>query len=338
MTDKIDDIGMIETLRLKSEEIDMDQYLKTKLGGYTKQSVLEYLNALRKQQQTTADTFYRNLQTVYNEKETIKKNNEALQYRLNKIESEYKNLSESMMAVQLDHSDFTMQDILALKNTNAAMEEELKKNDIEKASLDNNIKHLNQTFDDLTERLKQSEHEISAAKEVIITEKQESKELRDKVAKLSIVIEDKMDEVKYLKALQSEGQVAELTSQVNSLTNQLMTQTEVMAGLNSEVSIKEKAIETLTAQTGLQKNMLDDLNKTVEELQNQNEKLLSANTAFTKQLQDNCTKTIDLIHEKSDITIEKIIANRRLDEANSKIAKLEIEIQKCTKLDELKGC
>jgi len=338
MTDKIDDIGMIETLRLKSEEIDMDQYLKTKLGGYTKQSVLEYLNALRKQQQTTADTFYRNLQTVYNEKETIKKNNEALQYRLNKIESEYKNLSESMMAVQLDHSDFTMQDILALKNTNAAMEEELKKNDIEKASLDNNIKHLNQTFDDLTERLKQSEHEISAAKEVIITEKQESKELRDKVAKLSIVIEDKMDEVKYLKALQSEGQVAELTSQVNSLTNQLMTQTEVMAGLNSEVSIKEKAIETLTAQTGLQKNMLDDLNKTIEELQNQNEKLLSANTAFTKQLQDNCTKTIDLIHEKSDITIEKIIANRRLDEANSKIAKLEIEIQKCTKLDELKGC
>lgn len=338
MVDKMDDISVVETLRLKTEEIDMDQYLKTKWGGYTKQSVLEYLNVLRKQQQITADTFYRNLQTVYNEKESINKSNEALQYRLSKIESEYKNLSESMIAIKFEDSNLTMQDILVMKSTNAAMEEGLKKSNFEKASLENEIKHLNNSINDLTDKLKQSEYEISAAKEVIITEKQESKELRDKIVNLSIVIEDKMDEIKYLKSLQSEGQVAELTSHINDITNQLMTQTEVMSNLNSEVSMKEKTIAALTSETELQKQMLNDLSKTVENLQNQNEKLLFTNTTFTKQLQDNYTKTIDLINEKSDITIEKNVAYRKLDEANSKIAMLEMKIQKSIKLEELKGC
>ncbi|WP_156900534.1 hypothetical protein [Anaerovorax odorimutans] len=344
MTDKIDDISVIETLRTKTEEIDMDQYLKRKLGGYTKQSVLEYLNVLRKQQQTTTDTFYQNLQTIYNEKETIKNNNETLQNRLNKIESEYKNLIESIKTIKLENSDLSPQDIIALKSTNAANEEELKKSNIEKVSLENKIKHLKNSINDLNEKLKQCEHEISASKEIIIKEKQESKELRNKISELSTVIEDNHNEINYLKSLQSEGQIAELTLQVNSLTNQLITQTEVMSNLNSEVNIKEKTITTLTSETELQKQMINDLNKTIEELQKQNDKLLLTNTTFSKQLQDNFSKTIDLINEKSDITIDKISAYRKLDEANSKIAVLEMKIQKSNKLEEnikleeLKGC
>ncbi|MEL7658916.1 MAG: hypothetical protein AAGU75_23745, partial [Bacillota bacterium] len=329
---------VIETLRLKTEEIDMDQYLKSKLGGYTKQSVLEYLNILRKQQQTTADTFSRNMQTLYNEKETIKKENETLHLKVDKIESEYKNLSEAITAVQFENSDLTMQDVIALQKKSAALEEELKKSSYEKTSLENEIKHLNDTLNDLSEKLKLSQTEIAAANEVIITEKQEKKELRDKVVGLTIIIEDKQDEVKYLKALQSEGQVAELTSQVSQLTSQLSTQTEVMSNLNALVCNKGKTVETLTDETILHKQMLNDLNKTVEELQQQNEKLLHANTAFSKQLQDNCLKTIDLINEKSDIIIEKIAAERKLDEANSKISMLELKLQRSSKMDDLKGC
>ncbi len=336
MIDKIAEISVVETLRLKTEELDMNQYLKTKWGGYTKQSVLEYLNVLRKLQQTTADTFARNLQTIYNEKEAIKKNNEGLQHQLVKIESEYKNLCESMKAIQLEDSNLTMQDIHLLKNKNAAMEEELQKSSFEKDALENKIKHLNVTIDDLTELRKQTEQELAAAKEMILAEKQESKELRDKVVGLTIIVEDKTDEIKYLKALQAEGRVAELTSHINHLSNQLETQTEVMANLNSETSRKGKTIETLTAETEMQKEMLSDLNKTVAALQTQNEKLLLANANFADQLQDGFSKTIDFINEKSDITIEKIAANRKLDEANSKIAILEREILKNNKLEEFK--
>jgi hypothetical protein len=42
------DDGIIEHLRGKTEEVDLDQILKKSLGGYTKQSVLEYLGILRK--------------------------------------------------------------------------------------------------------------------------------------------------------------------------------------------------------------------------------------------------------------------------------------------------
>lgn len=344
MTDQTDESNVVETLRLKTEEIDMDQYLKTKWGGYTKQSVLEYLNVLRKQQQTTADTFYRNLQIVYNEKETINKANETLKNQLKKIESEYKNLCESMESVQLEDSNLTMQDIIALKNKSAVLEEERKKVIFDKTSLENEIKHLKNTINDLTEKLNQSERETAAAKEVIIAEKQESKGLRDQVVKLTIEIEDKTDELKYLMAMQTESQISELTSHVSQLTAQLTNQTEAMANLNSEVNLKEKTVETLTAEIGLQKQMLNDLSKTVEDLQNQNEKLLHANTAFTKQLQESYAKTIELINEKSDITIEKIAANRKLDMAGSKIAMLEMKLEKSDtikdrkELDELKGC
>lgn len=336
MTDKMDDRSVIETLRLKTEEIDMNQFLKRILGGYSKNSVLEYLTVLRKQQQTTADTFSRNLQNVYDEKEALNKENEVLQYRLNKMESEYKNLRESMMAIKLEDPNLTMHDILKLKNTNAVMEEELKKSKVENDSLENKIKHLHYAINDQNEKLTQSEHEILAAKEIIISEKQESKQLRDKVVALSLLIEDKLDENKYLKALQSEGQVAELTSHVNELTNQLATQTEVMSSLNCEVSMKEKTIEVLTAETEVQNEMINNLNNTVEKLQNQNEKLRNANTIFTNQLKDNYIKTIDLINEKSDITIEKIVAQRKLDDAGSKIAMLELKIEKNSKLEKRK--
>ena len=338
MTENMNEHSVIETLRLKTEEIDIDQYLKTKLGGYTKQSVLEYLNILRKQQQTTADTFSRNMQTLYNEKEAIKKENETILYKLDKIESEYKNLCESIRAIQFEDSNFTMQDMIALQKKSAVQEEELKKSNYEKTSLENEIGHLNDSLNDLTEKLKQSQTEVAAANEIIFTEKQTVKDLRDKVVGLTISIEDSLDEVKYLKALQTEGQFAGLTSQISQLTAQLSTQTEIMSNLNSEAGNSGKTIETLTDETIMQNQMLNDLNKTVEELQRQNDKLLLTNTVFSQQLRDNCEKTIDLINKKSDITIEKIAAVRKLDEANSKISMLELKLQKSSKMDELKGC
>lgn len=335
MTDKMDEISMIETLRLKTEEIDMDQYLKTKLGGYTKQSVLDYLNVLRKQQQTTADTFYRNLQAIYNEKEAINQSKQALQYRLDKAELEYKNLCEAMTSIQLEDSNLMLQDMIALKNKSAVLEEQLEKSNFDKASLENEIKHGRDLLNDMTQKLERLDHEMAAAKEVVLAEKRESKELRNKVVELTIVIEDKTDEIQYLKALQSEGQVADLTSNVNHLTTQLMTQTEIMGNLNLQVSMKEKATETLTAESELQMQMLYDLNKTVEKLENQNEKLLLANTTFKNQLQESYAKSIILINEKSDIIVEKIVANRKLDEALSKIAMLEMKINRSNKLEEL---
>lgn len=331
-----EDINVVEALRSKAEWLDMDQYLKTKMGGYTKQSVLEYLNVLRKQQQNTAETFYQNLQTLHNEKEELIKANETLQYQIKKTKSEYQNLKASMMT-KLDGADYTLEDIISLKNTIAAQEEEIYKIKDEEDLLENKIDMLNLALIDQEEKLKLAEREIAAAKEVIISEKNESKEQRRQVAELSIALEAKIDEIKYLKALQSEGQIAELTSKVNSLSNSLLTQTEIMENQNSDIALKENIIETLTAENQLQKQRISDLSNTLENLQKQDDKLMFANKALADKLQEDYKKNINLIMEKSDITIEKIVSMHRLDEANSKIAMLELEIKKQTKADEMKS-
>jgi len=330
-----DDINVVEALRSKTEELDMDQYLKSKMGGYTKQSVLEYLSVLRKQQQTTADTFYQNLQTLHEEKSALQKNNEALQYQIKKIESEYKNLKSSMMT-EIKDSDYTVEDIISLKNTIAAQEEELNNSKNNKFSLENKIENLNLYINDLMEKIKNAEYEIAAAKEIIIAEKQETKEQRRQVLELSITLEGKMDEIKYLKALQSEGEIAELTSKVSSLNNQLMTQSEVMEKLNNDVSLKEKTIENLNSETELQKQRIEDLNKALENLQKQDDKLMFANKTLADKLQEDYKKTVDLIVEKSDVMIEKLVYLHRLNEANSRIAMLELELKKNNKAEELK--
>ncbi|MCI2000691.1 MAG: hypothetical protein LKJ75_08535 [Clostridia bacterium] len=336
MVDNTKDLDVVETLRLKTEEIDMDQYLKTRLGGYTKKSVLEYLNILRKQQQVTADTFYNNLQTVYNEKDELTKINKSLQYELNKIKMEYKNLSESMTEMKLEDLDFTAQDVITLQNANSALEENVKKIGFEKESLENEIIRQKNYIDELEAQLKQSKSEVIAVKEIVSTKKQEAKELRDKMIELTINIESKEEEIKYLKASHEEGQIVKLRTDIEELTNQIMTQTEVNASLNSQIKTRTKTIDILTEETELQKQMLDDLKRTVEDFQYKNEKLLYANKVFTEQLQEVHTRSIELINEKSFVTVEKIDFQRKLDEANSKIAMIEMKLNKKAVIGEIK--
>ena len=336
MIEKNGDESVIETLRSKTEEIDINQYLKSRFGGYTKQSVLEYLNALRKQQQMTADTFHRNSQALRNEKEAVKKTNEALMYRLSKLESEYQNLSESMKSIRLEDSSFTAKDVYSLKGTNAVLEEDLKKSKGEKDSLEKKLQRQEQSIKGLNEKLEQSAHQVLAARELLVSEKQETKMQRDRVAELSTTVEEKLDEIKYLKGMQSERPVESLKAKVNDLTQQLSTQTEVIAKLNSGMSLKEKSLRALTAENETQKHKVNEQHKMVEDLLKQNEKLQFSIKTLTNQLQDEYKKAIDLIGEKSDITVEKLIAQRKLDEANSQISMLELEIQKSIKSEELK--
>ena len=336
MPDKNDDINIIETLRLKTEEIDMDKYLKTTFGGYTKQSVLDYLNVLRKQQQTTADTFYRNIQTAYNEKDALMKANEALQCKIDKLESEYKNLSDSMLTVKLEDAEITMQDIISLKNTISAQEEELHKSKADKSALENKIDNLNNVIDDLQKKIEQTEQEVLAAKEMLITEKHESKDQRNKITELSIAMESKLDEIKYLKAQQSEGKIHELNSKISDLTNQLTSQAEIMAKLNEQIELKEANIAIVTDDNEMHKERINNLVKTVQNLEESSEKLLLKNEQLIKQLEECHKKTIELISERSDETVERLITQRNLDEANSKIAMLEIELQGLNKSKHLK--
>lgn len=167
--------NIVEALRSKTEETDMNQYLKKTLGGYTKSSVLEYLGILRKQQQAMSDTFSRNQQLLFEEKESLKKDNEALKLRLMQIEAENKNLSESMRCSELGEKEVTSSKILVLKNHAFALEEELNKSRIYQYQLESQINQLKIIIKEYSIKLEQAQQEKLGIKEMLKTGMLESK-------------------------------------------------------------------------------------------------------------------------------------------------------------------
>ena len=330
-----DDMNIVELLRVKTEEADMDSYLKTTFGGYTKQSVLDYLAILRKNQQVMSETFYKNQQTLYDEKEKLKKSNEGLQTRLSKIETEYKNLSETMMTFKLENKEFSIQDIVSLKNNIAALEEEVKRSKDHKLNLEKKIDLIEQSNMDLQYKLEQSGMETEAQKEMLIAEKMDSKKLRDMVSELSSNLEAERDEIKYWKALQTEGQVGELTTKINELTINLSVQTELIAKQNADRMMREQTIDVLTQEVSVLKNTIKTLTESTEDINIQNDKLIQANNMLNQQMEEEYKKSMALIQEKSDITIDKIIAMKKLSEAESKISMLEVQLNKGKKIEEI---
>lgn len=334
---KENDKDFIEMLRDKTEE-DLDSVLKktTIGGGYTKQSVQEYLAILRKQQQTSKDTFSRNLQTLFEEKEKLTRTNETLLARINKLTAEYDNMSQSLKNIKLEDSEFSAQDVMTLKNKIVSLEENLKITDRENSSLSRKNEQLADEIKNLSIKLQHSTQETEAQKEMLKMERIESKKQRDTVADLSRLLEEEKNEVKYLKGTMTDGKFAELNSKVDELTENLSAQTEIIKKLNKENTLKDKTIDSLNDEVALLKQKTSNLMKSLSDSNTQNDKLLVANESLKLQLQDEYQKSIALINEKANITIDRLIAQKNLSIAEAKIASMEMKLMKFNKASEVK--
>lgn len=325
---EINNIDIDEMFRGKTQEADLKQYLKSTIGGYTKKSVQEYLSVLREQQQVSQETFSRNLQALFEEKESIKKNNESLLSKYNRMSAEYDNLAESYNDIKIDNSEFSAQDIISLKSIVAKLEEEVKITNREKITLEKKIIQQDKDKEDLTLKLEQSTKEKEAQHQMLKSEKLESKKQRDIVADLYSLLEDEKNEIRYLKNVMSEGNISQLSFKVNELTEQLSSQTEVIAKLNSENMLNNDTIDTLTSEIVLLKLNISNLTKTVADLNIQNEKLMSSNETLKSHLEKEYKNSIMHINEKSNVIIDKFIAQRKLSDSESEFSLLKLEMEK----------
>lgn len=333
---KENDNNFIEMLRDKSEE-DLDSILKKTLGGgYTKQSVHEYLAILRKQQQTSKDTFSRNLQILFEEKEKLTKTNETLLVRINKLTAEYDNMSESLKNIKLEDSEYSAQNVITLKNKIVSLEEKVKVTDRENNSLERKIGQLKDEINNLNLKLQHSIQETEAQKEMLKSERVESKKQRDTVADLSRMLEEEKNEIKYLKGTMSDGKFAELNAKIGELSTHLSSQTEIIKKVNLEHNLKDKTIDSLNDEVALLKQKSSSLMKSLNDTNTQNDKLLVANESLKYQLQEEYKKSIALINEKANISIDRLIAQKNLSIAESKVASLEMQLLKMNKAVEVK--
>lgn len=330
-----DNKNIVDMIRDKTEEFDLNSILKSTFGGYTKQSVHEYLTLLRKQQQTSQETFSRNLQTLFEEKETIKKSNEALLARYNKLSAEYDNLAESLKNIKVEDSEYSAQTVLTLKNNVLSLEEEVKKYNRERKAQENEIERRNNEISNLQTKLEHSMQETEAQKAMLKAERSETKKQRDTVADLSRLLEEEKNEVKYLRSTMTDGKYADLNSKIGELSSQLAAMTEIIKKQNHENELKEKTIETLNDEIAMLKQKLSTMNNSLQASNKQNDKLLVANEALKYKLQEEYKKSIDLINENSNISIERLIAQKNLSTAEAKIISLEMQLLKQKKSEDI---
>lgn len=333
---KNENVNFIETLREKSEETDMNIYLKSAFGGYTKQSVLDYFGVLKKNQQTMSETFQKNQQALYEEKEKLKKTNETLTNRLNKIEAEHQAFTENIRTSNNGSKEFNVNELLELKALVAKLETEAKKEKDESANLKRTLEQKQNTSNELVSEINQLKEETTAIKEMLKSEQLEIKKLRSTVADQANTIEGERDEIKYWKGLQTEGKQAELSTKVHDLSEQLSMQTALLEKENLDREIREEAFKSLTEEVEALKANIGSMTHILENTNLQNDKLMSTNNALTSKLEEDYKISINLIREKSEMNIDKLIAIKKMGEAESRISILELQINKNCKSDEIK--
>jgi len=336
MAKTTDEINVVELLREKTEETDLKLSLKSTLGGFTKKSVVKYLTLLREQQQAAAEIFDQNMQSLFAEKANLKAENEALKERLLKQDSEYKNLSEAILVHDLENESYEQQEIVNFKGTIAAMENEIRKISEANTELTKSNEQLIESVKALETELALSRQETEAQKGQVALEKNESKKERDKILQLLEEVEEQRDEIKCLRELMSENKITQITNSISELKAQLNTSAEIIANYSVTILSKEQSIETLTAENESLKQNVSHLSKMLENTNIQNDKLLLANKSLSDQLKEEYKNAIAMINAKSDIIMDKLMAMKKLDEANSKIVMLEMQLERDCMSDEKK--
>ena len=96
--------AFLEELREKSGETDLDSILKSTIGGYTKQSVLEYLFTIKKQQQSLKEAYEAELQSAMSEREKAAIELGGMIGKMQALENEKKRLSEALSKLKIDHT------------------------------------------------------------------------------------------------------------------------------------------------------------------------------------------------------------------------------------------
>lgn len=332
---EINEKSVVGMLREKTEEADMEQYLKRTIGGYTKQSFLKYLAVFRKQQTDTVETFNQNLQALYDEKKSMQETMEVLRARCAKAETELKNLTESVTTFKLEDNACSTQDVVAMKSKIAAYEGTLKKANAYCLDLKSQMERLKEDIAEKDRLLEQSRQETQVQKEQVLTERAETKKQRDLVLELSGAVEEFREQAEYLKGISSEETTAELKARIDELIASNKRFEEITAQRSAELAEKEKAIALLQDENKSFRQNVSSLTQTVDELSAQNEKLALSNKEVAARLAQAHQSAVALITEKSDITVEKLICTRKLEQAQQKISSLEMEFRRQTKAEQI---
>lgn len=305
--------NIVGILREKSDEADLDRVLKTSMGGYTKKSVQDYLAQVKRQQQITTESFNRDMQALLDEKEKLQEENAGLKNRIVKAVADYTALKDSVSSMKVDGADATLEDLLQLKSQIRVLEKE---KDEANARVAQGEKLLEQNQMQMGEKdsvIEQAKQESAMYQGMLVTNQGERDQLKKTVTAQATQIEQLQGEIRFLKEIVSDGNVAELNNRIAQLLGDVER-------LNGELRIRGeeqqhfmKKVEALTEQEEMNRKVNEQLRASLEQTLAQNEKMEAVNSALSQQLEQCMHESITMLREQSDLRVKNAILSRKLD-------------------------
>lgn len=308
--------NIVGILREKSDEADLDRVLKTSMGGYTKKSVQDYLAQVKRQQQITTESFNRDMQALLDEKEKLQEENAGLKNRIVKAVADYTALKDSVSSMKVDGADVTLEDLLQLKSQIHVLEKEKDEANARVAQGEKLLEQNQMKMGEKDSVIEQAKQESAMYQGMLVTNQGERDQLKKTVTAQATQIEQLQGEIRFLKEIVSDGNVAELNNRIAQLLGDVER-------LNGELRIRGeeqqhfmKKVEALTEQEEMNRKVNEQLRASLEQTLAQNEKMEAVNSALSQQLEQCMHESITMLREQSDLRVKNAILSRKLDTEN----------------------
>jgi chromosome segregation ATPase len=301
----------IGQIRQRTEEEELRQRLKSTVGGYSKSSVMEYLAEIRKQQQTSYETFNQNMQALLEEKENLKADNEKLLMQVAQAKAEFQKTAELKKQQTQVRQEPAAGNIVYLNGGSKtdAMSESPQTGEPEEEDETLALKAELSEKDSELEKLRQ---ELKSQKELLAYEKMETKKQRDLAEELSDAYDQMRNELDSFKETYSEAAFTELQDRIELLDARVKKQEELICKLENLSKEKDEKLKDLSQEAGTMMENMELMASSLDDMTVQNEKLLAANNAMAKAYEDANRKTAKFINEISEV---RQILGRTLEEA-----------------------
>ena len=214
------DNGVVDFLRDRAEE-NLNDVLKTSMGGYTKKSVQDYVAQLRKQQQAASRRFDEEMKNMLSEKESLAEELKRAKNRLVEREAQYIALSESLREYKQADVENQIENMVELKGQLAKQENIIANLKTEKQVLKKKQDQAEAIADEAKRDFEQLSQEFSLTRELLSDEQKKNLENLKQIQELSSQHTIDQNELDFLRKQTSEGALAQLKEKIETLITRL---------------------------------------------------------------------------------------------------------------------
>lgn len=282
--------SFVSMLREKTEEADLDTILKTSFGGYTKQSVQEYLAHIRKQQQDLKQAYAAENLRTQNEREALLQELDSLRGKAQDSE-DAPALREKLAALESDVNDA----VERIAQDEKTLEEK-----------DAQIEALKAEIAALREENGEKAVCISALSKKNASLSAELDSLRPQGEETPAAQEEEEDDIEARRSIQ----LKELFAQVELLQGELAARDRKLEERNARLESVLRSEENLY-------QVLQDSRAELQERRDQAEWMESENAEISLRLREQMERSLSLSRDLAKLKAANMSLLRRLEMAQS---------------------